>query len=166
MVVTTNVLVVTPEESFGVITNEKMKKNEFLNRLFSAVLHKKLMIYFVRRKPNFWEWIRFRKIHIFSCKDIAVYSLENSDKMLVATKLIMSCKLWHPTTFHLIIADSAYRDVLINFCRSSMSIMEYEIAHKESSYCTIEFVDDDAFFFGAAEAKAYFLDVFPEIERV
>lgn len=166
VVATSNMPGITPDKSFGVITNEQMKKYEFLTRLFSAVIDKSMTAYIVRVKPNILENIRFRKIFTFKCRGITVYSINNTDHTLTAIKLMMSCKLWHPTTLHIIIADSAYANAFKQFCSSSMNVMEYEFENKQFTYCTVEFVDDEAFFFGADDAKQYFSSTFPEIEQV
>jgi len=45
-----------------------------------------------------------------------------------------------------------------------MGITEYEIANKNASYCSIEFVDDDALFYGGELARVHFAKLYPELE--
>jgi hypothetical protein len=156
----------TQEQPFGVIKPESLNKREFSFRLFSAAQELGMVTYIVRESPNFLETFRFRDVLFKKCRGIAIYAIRNESAIDSGVQLMLSRRLWHPTVFHVVLAAPTYELRLNGYCASSMGIMEFEIANKDASFCTIEFVDDDAFFYGDESAQKEIAALYPELEQV
>lgn len=142
-----------------------LDKREFATRLLSAAQAEGRVTYIVTKSPGPLQGLRFRAIRIMKCRGVAAYAVTRREDIAHGLDLMLSYGLWHPSTLHVVVGDAAYADRLKAFCSSSDDIIPFESSIDLASTCTIEFVDDCAFFYGGTLAADGFKAVFPELEQ-
>lgn len=157
----------TINQPFGFLSHERFERREFVRKLLSVINDQELFAYIISERPRLIDSIRFNSILMVFHLDIAVYFL-NKNSIATGHKFMLSHKLWHPTRFHIIFANKAFEDILKAYCKSNhkVNIIEFEMQHQNEIFFTVEFVDDDALFYGNDNAHQRIKEIFSDLEQL